>query len=568
MGSRFRQTPRSGLALAAAAIVALGAGCDREPPPGASQPSAQPPPQAGTPELPQELKPAPKAAASAAEPAAKPPHPGPWFAVTSIAAAVYSEPRFVREKKIGYARGGAKLPVEAKPVSTEACTGGWYRIVDGGFICGNQGTTDMNHPQVRFAPKQPNLDDVLPYVYARNAKNGTPLYKSVPSREQMLEYEPYLDAAKKKEAEAAASTAAPDTISRATSAPGSVVQRTSLEVDAGAPGPSSADGGAGLVPADQDPEADKPWWQREDSKDRLHEIKLNELEADADDVLAKRMVSGFYIAVDKTFSWNGRSWYKSTKGLVAPADRFWQTSASKFKGTKIDGETIKLPLAWVPGHREKTGTFEIDEATNSVKPKAGGTVERFGMLQLTGKKLEIRGTSYSQVSDGSWVKTKFVRVTEPGPPPGDLAPGEKWIDVNLKQQTLVAFDGTRPVYATMISSGKESDIEDKDHRTPTGEWRIREKHIATTMDGDGTAAGDLPYSIEDVPYVMYYHNSYALHGAFWHRNYGVQMSHGCVNLAPLDAKEVFFFVDPPLPPGWHGAWATAEHPGTRVVVHE
>jgi lipoprotein-anchoring transpeptidase ErfK/SrfK len=88
------------------------------------------------------------------------------------------------------------------------------------------------------------------------------------------------------------------------------------------------------------------------------------------------------------------------------------------------------------------------------------------------------------------------------------------------------------------------------------------------MDGDGTAAGDLPYSIEDVPFAMYYHNSYAVHGAFWHQNYGVQMSHGCVNLAPLDAKHVFLFAEPRVPPGWHGTWSSETRPGSWVVVHE
>jgi lipoprotein-anchoring transpeptidase ErfK/SrfK len=138
----------------------------------------------------------------------------------------------------------------------------------------------------------------------------------------------------------------------------------------------------------------------------------------------------------------------------------------------------------------------------------------------------------------------------------------------LSTQTLVAFAGDRPIYTTLISSGKESKIKDKDHRTPLGEWRIREKHITTTMDGDGTAAGDLPYSIEDVPYVMYFHRAYALHGAFWHNNFGVQMSHGCVNLAPLDAKYLFFFADPVIPPGFHGVWSNDTHPGTRIVIHE
>jgi lipoprotein-anchoring transpeptidase ErfK/SrfK len=153
--------------------------------------------------------------------------------------------------------------------------------------------------------------------------------------------------------------------------------------------------------------------------------------------------------------------------------------------------------------------------------------------------------------------------------PANLGENERWIDVNLTTQTLVAFVGTRPVFATLISSGKQNKRDkDKDHSTPTGEWRVREKHVTTTMDGDGTAAGDLPYSIEDVPYVMYFNRSYALHGAFWHTNFGVQMSHGCVNLAPLDAKHLFFFADPPLPKGWHGVWSNESKAGSRIVLHE
>lgn len=124
------------------------------------------------------------------------------------------------------------------------------------------------------------------------------------------------------------------------------------------------------------------------------------------------------------------------------------------------------------------------------------------------------------------------------------------------------------MYATLISSGKESTVKAQDHSTPRGMWRVREKHVVSTMDGDGSAAGDLPYSIEDVPYVMYFHKSYATHGAFWHRNYGVQMSHGCVNLAPLDAKWIFFYADPPVPAGFHGTWSSEDNRGSMVVVHD
>jgi lipoprotein-anchoring transpeptidase ErfK/SrfK len=157
--------------------------------------------------------------------------------------------------------------------------------------------------------------------------------------------------------------------------------------------------------------------------------------------------------------------------------------------------------------------------------------------------------------------------TKPADPPKDLLPNEKWIDVNLTLQTLVAFEGTKAVFATAVSTGKKNNEDkEKDHRTPVGSFRIREKHIAATMDGD--VASDGPYSIEDVPWIMYFNGSYALHGAFWHNDFGRTKSHGCINLAPKDAKALFGWTEPRMPDGWHGVWSGAQNPGTRIVVHD
>jgi hypothetical protein len=548
------------------ALVLLGLGCEKQPPPGAQE-DTQPQsrvetPRAGSPILPKELT--PKAAASASAggiaptaPSAAPaePYAGPWFAVTSPAAGVYSDMTFERSKKLGFLRSGGRTPVEAQKLEKKNCSGGWYKVRSGGFVCGNYGTTNLSDPDVKFATAQPNLKEILPYPYARNAKNGTPLYKTVPSREQMDRYEPYLkeDAEKAKAKEAAAKAA--------TDRPVVAAPEPALPITA-------QDAGTALIPApaSQDPEPDKPWWQQEDIKDRLHQMKLDALSADSDDILAKRMVSGFYIAVDKTFRWNGRSWYKTTKGLVTPSDRMWQTTGSSFKGVELDGTNFKLPIAWIYGGNKTAATFSIDEAARTIKNAK--TIDRFVAIPLTGKTVAFQGKEYAELTDGTFIKKSQVRITEPGPAPEGLAENERYIDVDLSSQTLVAFEGARPVYATLISSGKHSRDKEKDHSTPTGEWRIREKHITTTMDGDGTAAGDLPYSIEDVPFVQYYFRSFALHAAFWHSNFGVQMSHGCVNLAPLDAKWLFFFTGPQLPEGFHGVWSNEATTGSRVIVHD
>jgi lipoprotein-anchoring transpeptidase ErfK/SrfK len=545
--------------------------------------------QPGTPNLPPELARKPSAAPnSSAAPAVAPPattavtdagaptphalsafpvqpeHTGPWFVVTSPAAGVYSEPSFERSTKIGWVRSGGKLPVKDAPSSRKGCTAGWYEIVGGGFICGNYGTTNLSSSDVKFAMTPPNLDEVLPYAYARNAKHGTPLYHSVPSREQMLKYEPYLNEKKAEPAPsaapniAAAPTAPPSLVAAAAAAATPISPVSMATVDAGVP----------LDPAMPDPDPDKPWWQRDKDqiKEHLHEMKLDALSADADDILAKRMVQGFFVAIDRTFRWNDRTWYKTTKTLIAPAERFWQTGASKFQGVELDGERWKLPVAWGYGGRKQVSTYQLDEVKKQLRPAK--SIDKQVAIALTGRATDVGGAHYLETSDGTWLKANQVRVTEPGEAPAGLGPDERWIDVDLSTQTLVAFVGTRPVYTTLISSGKESKDKEKDHRTPTGEFRIREKHLTTTMDGDGTAAGDLPYSIEDVPYVEYFYRAYALHGAFWHSNYGVQMSHGCVNLSPLDAKWLFFFTSPDFRAGFHGMWARPEGSGTRVIIHD
>lgn len=556
--------------IAIAALAALPA-CERKPPPGADDQSSavERAPQVGEPKLPSQLTEARKGGATPeqtdAGAAKEKPWEGPFLIITRSSAGVYRTRSFDRDQKIGYLRNGGKVAVYPEPIEADNCKGGWYRAVDGGFVCGSYGTTDASAPAARFATKQPVLDDVLPYTYARNAKNGTPLYKTVPTKEQMYFYEPYLPGAKAVQAAKAKKKAKASGSSKKAAKNGSH-RKHSARRDGGTATAAVAGGDGGAPRSADGGKPETPWWQEENVEDRLHEISLEDLSAEADDILAKRMVKGFYIAVDKQFSWHGRPWYKSTKGLVVPADRFWVTKGSEFQGADLDGHDVSLPVAWVYGWHKTRPKYEIDP--DQKKLKTSGSLDRFTFVDLTGKSVEIGGKEYLESTDGFWVRARYVRVTKPGPPPADLGPKERWLDINLSTQTLVAFEGTRAVYATLISSGKSNRDKEKDHRSPSGEFRIREKHVTTTMDGDGTAAGDLPYSIEDVPYVMYFHRSYAVHGAFWHRNYGTEMSHGCINLAPLDAKHLFFFTEPKIPTGWHGVWSSDEHPGSRVVIHE
>ncbi|GAB4276863.1 MAG: hypothetical protein Kow0080_27460 [Candidatus Promineifilaceae bacterium] len=127
--------------------------------------------------------------------------------------------------------------------------------------------------------------------------------------------------------------------------------------------------------------------------------------------------------------------------------------------------------------------------------------------------------------------------------PLDVGPTERWIDVDLSSQTLTAYEGDTAVFTTKISSGLP------DFPTVTGQFRIWYRTTSQTMDGRRLG---YDYYLENVPHVMYFFEDYAIHGAYWHNNFGQPMSHGCVNVSLPDAK-------------WLYEFATL---GTVVNVHE
>ncbi|WP_437682836.1 L,D-transpeptidase family protein [Sorangium sp. So ce131] len=587
-------------AAAFAGAAAWASGCQGEAPPG---PSTEGHPPERTTSLP---RPAPTTSARATAPVEAPrsaptssaepepplpdkPYTGPLLGSIVPQAAVYPTTEFSKER-LGYIRLGGKVPVDPKPIKAGSCAKGWYRLLDGGYVCGRSATTDMSNPQVRLGITAPKLDDVLPYKYAFNTTHGTPLYRSVPSKDEMARYEPYLESSKRKKKEeekkraeelyeetekevaaAAAARGAGGGEAGASPAPvdgqAPAPAMTAVVGDAAAAGDKAAAVAAAaslgiLTPAPAEEEPEKPWWENVDEKGRPLNVTLADLDKDADGTVAKRMVKGFFVAVDKTFGWNGRSWYKTTAGLVAPSDRMYIIKPPTSQGIDFPegAKSVGFILA------KSASKYQFDAEMKSVS--VAGSLERFAAFGLTGESHNHKATVYRKTTEGWWMKGADGTYTDIGAPPPDLAPGEKWIDVNLSRKTIVAIEGDKPVYAALISPGRRSKDKKKDHPTHTGVFRIREKHIATTMDGDGTVAGDLPYSIEDVPYVAYYDGSYALHGAFWHSNFGREMSHGCVNLSPLDAKKLFFWSEPRLPRGWHGVWATSENRGTLVSIHE
>ena len=161
-----------------------------------------------------------------------------------------------------------------------------------------------------------------------------------------------------------------------------------------------------------------------------------------------------------------------------------------------------------------------------------------------------------RVNDREWIERADLRVATLTSPPAGTAADEKWFDIDRDEQVLVAYQGERPVYATLVSTGKYL------HETPTSIARVVSKLDRAVMTSE---KGDL-YSVADVPWTMYYDRDFALHTSYWHDGFGSQRSHGCVNLSPRDARALYQWSSPDVPAGWTAVYGTVEYPGSLVRV--
>jgi len=236
-----------------------------------------------------------------------------------------------------------------------------------------------------------------------------------------------------------------------------------------------------------------------------------------------------------------------------------QHKPSLYNGARLGDDTGRgIPIAFVWPRAGMKSTYTMNKPT-------GGGVARPTMLARTpvsilethsdkgGKPIAYR------IGEAEWIRASDVRVFTPAPPPPLLREGERWIDVDLDHQILVAFEGELPVYATMVSSGT------KDTPTETGVYRMWLKESESDMKG---LSGEDPYSVATVPWTQFFspEKGLALHTAYWHDKFGTTRSHGCVNVAPKDARWLYFWSDPQVPPGWTMAAGVIEAPGSIVRV--
>jgi hypothetical protein len=271
---------------------------------------------------------------------------------------------------------------------------------------------------------------------------------------------------------------------------------------------------------------------------------------------AAELQPGFAVSViERAGRAGGDPFGLTTKGLWLPLSDLKAVRPLAFHGYEV--EQGRLDRGWVV----------VDAALLYAEP-AGHKLDappkhRFDVVPLLETR-DVKGHDWFRVGDATWMAGSDARFPSLASPPPEARPFEHWVDVDLSRQVVTAYEGEKPVYATLASTGvgKADDVT----ATPVGVHRVWVKLRSTDMTNLEEADAERYYAIEDVPWVLFFKKGYGFHGAFWHRSFGHVRSHGCVNLTPLDAEHLFRWASPHLPAGWTAALPTDYDPGTLVRV--
>ncbi|MBN1201366.1 MAG: L,D-transpeptidase [Anaerolineae bacterium] len=231
-------------------------------------------------------------------------------------------------------------------------------------------------------------------------------------------------------------------------------------------------------------------------------------------------------------------------GQWVTEDHITWADVSEFSGVEINSQP-KRPFAWM-----------LAEAYPSRYPggpqdKSAAMIDRYTLMNIYGVEY-VDGWEWYLVGPNQWIQQIRVAKVQPMQRPAEIGPDDHWVAVDLYEQTAVAYEGDKMVFATLISSGLPQ------WSTQEGLFQIYERHEAIRMSG---AEGGIDfYFIEEVPYVMYFDGEISLHGTYWHDRFGYRQSHGCVNLAIMDAWWLFEWTSPePYQNAWVYVYSSGKY---------
>jgi hypothetical protein len=287
----------------------------------------------------------------------------------------------------------------------------------------------------------------------------------------------------------------------------------------------------------------------------------------------RRLIARSSVAWLREAHFEGRDFLLTDDLTWVPKDRVKPFDEVTFAGVHLN-EKITLPLAFF--RTEDRPKYKQD---GELLVDTGERYPRLSWVGLTGETLVNQDATYHATRDGFWVRDDEAVIPElqPKTPWGATVNAEDtteppqrgrktWIDVSVLGGWLIAYEGTRPVFVTLIAPGRGGIPERgkaalETSATPTGQFKITGKFVTSTM----IAPNDLVHSA--VPWAQNFSGPHALHGAYWHNEWGDKKSGGCINLSPQDSRFMFDWTEPKVPEDWFGVrWLPSSEAATTLLV--
>ncbi len=200
---------------------------------------------------------------------------------------------------------------------------------------------------------------------------------------------------------------------------------------------------------------------------------------------------------------------------------------STFSGILLD-EALDYPMAWL-----------LHNTIPSATPGAEPLDDRLPLMRYARVSIfataEVDDWRWYQIGPDQWVQQTMVAKVLPVARTPEIDT-DRWVSIDLYEQVVIAYEGSTPVFASLVSSGLE------DWPTNEGLFHVYLRNPRAPMSG-ANAQPDF-YDLEEVPWTMYFDGDIALHGAYWHDGFGYRHSHGCVNMSIADAFWLYQWASP------------------------
>jgi hypothetical protein len=269
-----------------------------------------------------------------------------------------------------------------------------------------------------------------------------------------------------------------------------------------------------------------PYWYAKVSRENAPLFTSLEA-AIAGEPVYRRMETGFdYVTYIDLVRVDGKRYFMISPGIWLPGDGVSPIATPTFQSLEFS-QTPKNDFGWV--------LFEVESKRTpgyGQSDPTGNIYVRYNIVHIFDTQ-ELDGIIWYRIGPDEWVDERKVARVTPNPAPPEGVIGDRWIEVNLKEQTLSVYDQQQLVFAALVSTGVPGAW------TQPGLFQIYLKKEAETMSGAFTADHSDYYYLEDVPWTMYFDQARALHGTYWHNGFGTPLSRGCVNLSPGDAQWIY-----------------------------